>query len=44
MADAIENLRNILGDLPIEAFEADVRTRWSVERGLEIVSGIAARL
>jgi hypothetical protein len=29
MIGAIENLRLIIGDMPIAAFEADVKTRWS---------------
>jgi uncharacterized protein with HEPN domain len=44
MIEAIENLRLIVGELLIAAFEADVKTRWSVERGLEIVSKASRHL
>jgi uncharacterized protein with HEPN domain len=44
MIEAIGNLRLIIRDLPIAEFEADVKTRWSVERGLEIVSEASRHL
>ena len=40
---AIERVRGILGDLPLEAFEA-TGAPWLVERGVEIISEASRRL
>jgi uncharacterized protein with HEPN domain len=47
LADIIEAIERIYGetlDLPLEAFEADWRRRWLVERGIEIISEASRRL
>lgn len=36
--EAIEHIRDELGNISIESFEADWRKRWLVERGMEIIS------
>ena len=38
MIEAIERIRQIVGETPLEAFEADWRGKWLVERGIEIIS------
>ena len=35
IVEAIERVRDVLGDVPLEAFEADWRKQWLVERGVE---------
>ncbi len=42
--EAIEHIRDALGDMPVEAFEADWQKRWLVERGVEIVSEASRHL
>ena len=42
--DAIERIRAEMGGVSIEAFEADWRKRWLVERGVEIISEASRRL
>ncbi len=37
MIEAIERIRQILGDIACEAFEADWEKQWVVERGIEII-------
>ena len=41
---AIEHIRSELADVPLDAFEADWRKRWLVERGVEIISEASRRL
>ena len=41
---AIEKVRGVLGDLTLDAFEADWEKRWLVERGIEIISEASRRL
>jgi uncharacterized protein with HEPN domain len=36
--EAIERIRSVMGDTPLEAFETDWQKQWLVERGVEIVS------
>lgn len=38
MVEAIERVREAIGDVTLEEFEADWRRQWLVERGLEIIS------
>jgi len=44
IVDASEFIRNEMADLTLDAFEQDRRTRWSVERGIEIISEASRRL
>ncbi len=44
MIEAIERVRGVVGDLPLEAFEADWEKRWLVERGVEILSEASRHL
>ena len=36
--EAIERIRDVVGDVSLAAFESDWRRQWLVERGVEIVS------
>ena len=38
IVEAIERIRGVLGDIALEAFEADWQRQWLVERGVEIIS------
>jgi len=42
--EAIERVRHVLGDMPLEAFEADWEKQWLVERGVEIISEASRHL
>jgi uncharacterized protein with HEPN domain len=42
--DAIAHIRGEMAGVSIEAFEADWRKRWLVERGVEIISEASRRL
>ncbi|HUO05780.1 MAG TPA: HepT-like ribonuclease domain-containing protein [Candidatus Binataceae bacterium] len=42
--EAIERVREALGDLSLEQFESDWRRQWLVERGVEIVSEASRRI
>ena len=44
IVEAIERIRSVLGDLPLEAFEGDWQRQWLVERGVEIVSEASRHL
>ncbi len=44
MIEAIERIREVLADSPLEAFEADWRGKWLVERGIEIISEASRHL
>jgi uncharacterized protein with HEPN domain len=44
IVEAIERVRQVLGDSPLEAFEADWQKQWLVERGVEIVSEASRHL
>ena len=38
MLEAAERVREVVGDLPLEAFEGDWQRHWLVQRGIEIIS------
>jgi uncharacterized protein with HEPN domain len=42
--EASERIRDVLGDLPLHAFETDWRRQWLVERGVEIISEASRHL
>jgi uncharacterized protein with HEPN domain len=42
--DAIERIHAEMAGVTIDAFEADWRKRWLVERGVEIISEASRRL
>jgi uncharacterized protein with HEPN domain len=42
--EAIERVRQALGDMHLDAFEADWQKQWLVERGVEIISEASRRL
>jgi uncharacterized protein with HEPN domain len=44
IVEAIERIRNVAGDMTLEAFEADWEKQWVVERGIEIVSEASRHL
>jgi uncharacterized protein with HEPN domain len=47
LADVVEacaHIAEVLDGVPLEAFEADWRKRWLVERGIEIISETSRRL
>jgi uncharacterized protein with HEPN domain len=44
MVEAIERIRGVLRDTPLEAFEADWQKQWLVERGVLIVSEASRHL
>ena len=44
MIEAVEHIRSEMADVPLDAFEADWRKRWVVERGVEIISDASRRL
>jgi uncharacterized protein with HEPN domain len=44
IVEAIEHIRSEMADVPLDAFEADWRKRWLVERGVEIISEASRRL
>jgi len=44
MVEAIERIRGVLRDTPLEAFENDWQKQWLVERGVLIVSEASRHL
>jgi uncharacterized protein with HEPN domain len=42
--EAIQRVRQVLGDMKLEDFETDWRRQWLVERGVEIISEASRRL
>jgi uncharacterized protein with HEPN domain len=44
IVEAIERIRGVLGDMSLEAFEADWQRQWIVERGVEIISEASCHL
>jgi uncharacterized protein with HEPN domain len=44
IVEAIELIRGEMAGVALEAFEADIRQRWLVERGVEIISEASRRL
>jgi len=44
IVEAIERIREVLGDFSLEVFEADWQRQWLVERGVEIISEASRHL
>ena len=44
IVEAIEHVQSVLRNVRLEAFEADWKARWVVERGVEIISEASRRL
>jgi uncharacterized protein with HEPN domain len=44
MIEAIERIRGVMGDISLEAFDADWQKQWLVERGVEILSEASRHL
>ena len=44
IVEAIERIRDVRGDIDLDAFEADWQKQWLVERGIEIVSEASRHL
>jgi uncharacterized protein with HEPN domain len=44
IVEAIERVRQVVGDLDLDAFESNWEKRWLVERGVEIVSEASRHL
>jgi predicted nucleotidyltransferase len=44
MVEAIERIRRVIGELTLEAFEADWQAQWLIERGVSIISEASRRL
>jgi uncharacterized protein with HEPN domain len=44
IVEAIELIRSEMAGVTLEAFEPDIRKRWLVERGVEIISEASRRL
>jgi uncharacterized protein with HEPN domain len=42
--EAIERMAGLVADMPLAAFEADWRSQWIIERGVEIVSEASRHL
>jgi uncharacterized protein with HEPN domain len=42
--EAIERIHAVLGDMPLDVFEADWQRQWLVERGVEIISEASRHL
>jgi hypothetical protein len=42
--EAIERIKEAVGDMPLDAFEADWQKQWLVERGVEILSEASRHL
>ena len=42
--DAIERIREVVGDTPVEAFSTDWQKLWLIERGVEIISEASRHL
>ena len=44
MIEASERVREVLGDLSLDAFEGDWQRQWLVQRGIEIISEASRHL
>jgi uncharacterized protein with HEPN domain len=44
MIEAMARVREVLGDLPLEALEADWQRQWLMQRGIEIISEASRHL
>jgi len=42
--EAIERINGVMGDIPLDSFEADWQKQWLVERGVEIISEASRHL
>jgi len=42
--EAIERIRAVMGDIPLDVFEADWQRQWLVDRGVEIISEASRHL
>jgi uncharacterized protein with HEPN domain len=42
--EAIERIRSVLGDMPLDVFETEWQAQWLVERGIEIISEASRHL
>ena len=42
--EAIERVRAVMRDIPLEAFDQDWQKQWLVERGVEIISEASRRI
>jgi uncharacterized protein with HEPN domain len=42
--EAIERIRSVLGDMPLDVFENEWQAQWLVERGIEIISEASRHL
>ena len=44
IVEAIARINDVMGDIDLDAFEADWQKQWLVERGIEIVSEASRHL
>jgi uncharacterized protein with HEPN domain len=44
IVEAVGRIRTVLGDLPLDVYEADWQRQWLVERGVEIISEASRHL
>ncbi len=44
MIEAAERIRNVLGDLSLDAFEGNWQLHWLMQRGIEIISEASRHL
>jgi uncharacterized protein with HEPN domain len=44
MIEAIEHIREVVGDAPVDAFSTDWQKLWLIERGVEILSEASRHL
>jgi uncharacterized protein with HEPN domain len=44
IVEAIERIRAVLRDIPLDVFDADWQRQWLVERGVEIISEASRHL
>jgi uncharacterized protein with HEPN domain len=42
--EAVERIRSVLGDMPLDVFENEWQAQWLVERGIEIISEASRHL
>ncbi len=42
--EAVERIRAVMGDIPLDVFEADWQRQWLVDRGVEIISEASRHL
>jgi uncharacterized protein with HEPN domain len=44
IVEAIERVRSVIGEMPLDVFETDWQRQWLVERGVEIISEASRHL